>query len=703
MNHPLAWTAPQPFWRPGVVAPAAHGAMAQPQILRFATDEFIEEMLATLEQNPGALAGYAAAPETWRGPLAGPVADPRSWTERRPARLLPLLRKVNAKGAVAAPAQGAAPLKLYQPAHQRHYLVAGSLVCQAAGLPDRAIDPARHRVSFVVRRLLPNASAPAGPTLPDIAQRSQWDEYAWVLAGKSGEWRRLDSADSEARLALLAPAEERLAMFPARFTQLDGHGRRLFLGSVPVGRRETYQGGQAVGGGADAGGLDSRTVVFHTQVLGPWKALVQTVMGLGQPGTDPGDLAALRSARPDRIFPQNAAKDGVDRSRPPLPAALRSDRSRLQTASWFLLLDLMLFLKQQLPDFWTDHLLPGLRPTSAQTLLQALYDALDQAAMPAGLGGTGWTLATATLSSSQPDPYTLADQCPGYAGNIETSLLAALRRADAARIDGQDLETALDAAGTPLDLPATGMAAQWPGFLYLFADPWFGVVQPPAPAGFVPMTTDYLSERIVAVIDTLAGRVAAVFKTMPAAGPSLPEPTIASMRPADMREAWYVMRLAYERPDCQPFEATLVSRATVPFQMAGFFDPDAPARPIRIGLPLDISPAGLRKFDKNAVFMMSDMLCGHIDRFRGITLGDLVLSVLPWPFHKDLSLPPDKGPCKQGADPLGVMCTLSIPIITICALILLIIIVSLLDFIFRWLPLFIVCFPLPGFKGRKDS
>jgi hypothetical protein len=29
------------------------------------------------------------------------------------------------------------------------------------------------------------------------------------------------------------------------------------------------------------------------------------------------------------------------------------------------------------------------------------------------------------------------------------------------------------------------------------------------------------------------------------------------------------------------------------------------------------------------------------------------------------------------------------------------IIVSLLDIIFRWMPFFIVCFPLPGFKGKK--
>jgi hypothetical protein len=168
-----------------------------------------------------------------------------------------------------------------------------------------------------------------------------------------------------------------------------------------------------------------------------------------------------------------------------------------------------------------------------------------------------------------------------------------------------------------------------------------------------------------------------------------------------MREAWYVMRLVYERPGCAPFHGTVVSAATRPFNMAGFFDPDAPARPVRIGLPVDISPAGLRKFDKNAVFMMSDMLCGQVDRMKGIGFVDLVLSVLPWPFHKDLSVP-EKGDCKTGDGiSLGVMCSLSIPIITICALLLLMIIVSLLDFIFRWLPYFIVCFPLPGFKGRK--
>ena len=80
--------------------------------------------------------------------------------------------------------------------------------------------------------------------------------------------------------------------------------------------------------------------------------------------------------------------------------------------------------------------------------------------------------------------------------------------------------------------------------------------------------------------------------------------------------------------------------------MAGFFDPDAPARPIRIALPLDTSPAGLRKFDRNTAFMISDMLCGQIDRMKGMTLGDLVLSVLPWPFHKDLPVARTAGRAK---------------------------------------------------------
>jgi len=200
-------------------------------------------------------------------------------------------------------------------------------------------------------------------------------------------------------------------------------------------------------------------------------------------------------------------------------------------------------------------------------------------------------------------------------------------------------------------------------------------------------------------VDLLILRALRDDHAVPAPEPAIP---IAAIAPADAIEGWFVIRCVYLRPGCEPLHNEVMSDPTEPFQMAGFFDPDAPARPIRIGLPIDTTPGGLRKFDKNTAFLISDTLCGQIGRIRGLTLGDLVLSVLPWPFHKDLpSLDSDGAPCKNGGISLGMICSLSIPIITLCALILLIIMVTLFDFIFRWLPFFFICFPLPGLKAKK--
>ncbi len=163
---------------------------------------------------------------------------------------------------------------------------------------------------------------------------------------------------------------------------------------------------------------------------------------------------------------------------------------------------------------------------------------------------------------------------------------------------------------------------------------------------------------------------------------------------------WFVVRFVYIRRDCGPLHPPVLSAPTQRFQLASFFDPDAPARPIRVTLPLDTSPAGLRKFNKNTAFVLSDMLCGQVQRAKGLGFIDLVLSVLPWPLHKDLDVGAG-GACNNGGINIGMICSLSIPIITICALILLIIIISLLDIVFRWLPYFILCFPVPGLKGKK--
>ena len=99
--------------------------------------------------------------------------------------------------------------------------------------------------------------------------------------------------------------------------------------------------------------------------------------------------------------------------------------------------------------------------------------------------------------------------------------------------------------------------------------------------------------------------------------------------------------------------------------------------------------------------MLSDALCAQVTKARDLSFGDLVLSVLPWPFYKPLPKA-GGGTCNDGLD-IGMICSLSIPIITICALILLIIIVLLFDLIFHWIPFFITCFPIPNFSAKEEA
>jgi hypothetical protein len=206
-------------------------------------------------------------------------------------------------------------------------------------------------------------------------------------------------------------------------------------------------------------------------------------------------------------------------------------------------------------------------------------------------------------------------------------------------------------------------------------------------------------ENAAAKIDILTAKVFHALE--PNAESDAPRPPFAfrvakALRETEGDAGWYVVRFVYTRRDCGPLHPPTLSAPTQRFQLANFFDPDAPARPIRISLPIDTSPAGLRKFNKNTAFVISDLLCGQIQRAKGLGLIDLVLAVLPWPFHKDLPSG-SSGPCN-----LGMICSLSIPIITICALIILTIMVTLLDLIFHWLPWFVICFPVLGFKGKKD-
>lgn len=672
MKDQVQWAAPSPLWPlvAGAADESVRGGVRQPSVLRFASDTFMEDFLRVLESDPSALTGYLAEPETWRGPSPAPPpveTAPRFLQKFSRLRLaanraldntstLTRQRSLVARS-TAVPAAGEPPLKLYQPAHLRYYLVAACLVCRVPGLPDHAPDRGREEsVSFVVRRLFQRENS------------NLTDEYAFVTTAHGRGWQKVTDAATT-----IADGEERLPLFPAAFEEPDGRRRRLFAGMVPVGRREAYMGAGevAAGGNGSAPGTTKKTarkIHFRTQVSEPWKSLLERADAVNRLKTD-----------------STPAPSPAD-----MATAVRDSREQMQTMSWYILLDLSKYLSQYLPNLWAVILdetknASHLSNTNEVNLYNALNGITPLPALKAALANAVYTQ-----------------------NSVAESMLVALRK-----LSKEGWGEKLERVAVSYDRNAPD--ALWPTFLFPLADP---EQAPPLPAAtIVPPPTaadesgeaEALDQSVTpqAVLERqkrVDNLVALIVRALPADDAArAPAPPLASQPVLDTREGQFVIRCVYERPLCGPLDPPVLSGPTATFQMAGFFDPDAPARPIRIALPIDTTPAGLRKFDKNTVFMISDALCGQIQRMRGITFGDLVLSVLPWPFHKDLSSKvPKMQPCKTGSGvELGMMCTLSIPIITICALILLMIIVLLFDFIFKWIPLFIMCFPLPKFKAKS--
>jgi len=143
--------------------------------------------------------------------------------------------------------------------------------------------------------------------------------------------------------------------------------------------------------------------------------------------------------------------------------------------------------------------------------------------------------------------------------------------------------------------------------------------------------------------------------------------------------ALYWLRFVYERPLCAPFHDPVVSEPSRPFRLGPFFDPDAPARPLVIRMPFDTSPKGLRRFPKGVAVMMSAELRRQAERVNNQKLADLDEGIVG----------DDKG------WELGMICSLSIPIITICAFLVLMIFLQLLNIVFFWMAFFKICLPIP--------
>lgn len=706
MKEIVQWSAPAPLWAgiSGSSETVIRDAMQQPAILRFATDSFMEDFMNTMANDPARLGDYLALPETWRGPL-GTVAPVETVSpfllKNGGSRFLPtrtkqeLMRlssgpleaslKGQRSGRGADAATSNPTLKLYQPAHQRFYMVTGCLVCRQPGLPDHSVAGNRQeQVTFVVRRLREissdRRSTSDGLTLPGSPK--VYDEYAFVTTPGNKGWQKIEGAGEQ-----LVKDEEQLPLSPTSFTDTDQRRRRLFGGLIPVSKREAYMSAGLAAAPAKANGSQAspnalpktaRKILLRTQVSEPWKRIIDRAL-------------AMRKA--------SAGGDGDTPSPLQRRDQLDEAREQLQVSSWYVLLDLAKFLSEHVPAVWSVILGQASENSLTGAAQKKLFSALKNTVVSAAL-------IDALRSINPPFIYTT--------GSVKPNLSDALK---AIKNPQDDWEDRLDNVKTPYIRTNPELSAAWPPFLFPLADPGFAA--PEVPNSIPPLSQsdgvetdaeisepdprdpDEIAQRAAhAAVDRLT---ALVVRAMPEESlRPVPDPPLASQKPLELGDGLFVIRFAYERPLCGPIEPPEVSKPTVPFQLAGFFDPDAPARPIRIALPLDISPAGLRKFDKNTAFAISDVLCGQMQRLRSLTFGDLVLSVLPWPFHKDLSAAaPDSGACTSNGLEIGMICSISIPIITICALLLLIIIVTLLDIVFHWMPYFFICFPLPGFKAKK--
>ena len=701
--HPVVWSSPQPLWgRFGTLGETAFRAddQARPALLRFASDEFMDQLLALLVAEPRSLAATVARPETWRSPSA----ETPDLVERVPlpriARALARMRAAEAPSTtVAATARETSaaengvvrtlPLKLYHPAHQRHYLVAATLACAIPGFPDRAVAAgAGEQVGFVLRRLLPATETGAADPEPN----APLDEYAFVKDATGARWQRVSPvADAADPWAASVVGEEVLPLFALNFQDDVGHPRRMHAGVVPVGRREEYMtsrahatastsNGATTGTGAGTGAstrMSARKEQLRRDVVEPWKNLVRTAW-----------------AAVDRLMD---ARDGTPAEPPSLAdrrrAAAAAANSQLQGASWLLLLDLADYLQHHVGPVW-DAVVDPSRAADLDRAGQALFDWLNGTG---AMSGTAWPLPT--LPAGTPSP--------AAASNLRDALVKV--RATGVR---ETLERATYSFPDPPEGSPPDNTRSWPGFGFLLAGvkeagasyevtgPHRSLSGAPPPSG----SAQAAAEADAASLDRLVQLVIAAIDARAPAAAAPPLPFAARLRDAlastNGDAGWFAIRCVYVRGDCGPLHPPLLSAASQWFQLASFFDPDAPARPIRISLPLDTTPAGLRKYDKNAVLVISDVLCGQIQRAKGLGLGDLVRSVLPWPLHKDLDVG-GMGPCAKSPElTFGMICSISIPIITICALILLLIIVSLLDFVFRWMPWFILCFPVPRLRAK---
>ena len=594
MSPQVQWLTASPLWGQ-LVAAADKGPFRSPTLLRFATDQFMQDLQGVLaSKTPGDIAQYVAQAEAWWSPAVGLASSGTTNVRKAPA------------GATNPP-----PFKLFQPVQSRFYIASASLVCRLPGLPDHTVKQnLGESTAFVLRKLTPKN----GLTNVDLSvfDSTKMDENAWIQ-GDRGGW-------APAVASTTAIGEEKLPMFALPFGT-NGGTRRIHAGVVPASRRQTYVSGQTLTAGASnkppspATTDDPRAIDFQRKVLDPWV-----------------ELADLRDKS---IFNPSA----VPPATPLTQSAVTQMTAGVEQASALILIDFATFLKQELPNVW--NVVNGTsQPSSLNN--QAAQLVLYQ------------TLTGTNVYNFNGSQFTLA-------GAIKT-----------ASADDADFENeVLSLTGPPAPPDNFGPSL----VMFYRTDASLTPPSDPNPSLTAVLARDSNQNR---TIQKLVEAALTEYAAPPTTDVRQPAKNIANPQGND----WYIVRCVYIRPQCGLGALPLMSEPSRPFQLASFFDPDAPARAIQVALPVDTTPAALRRYDKNVAFMISDQLGKQISRVKG----------LKQLMDGDLADPNGLG--------LGMICSFSIPIITICAFIVLLIFVILLNLIFWWLPFFRICFPLPTLSAK---
>lgn len=570
MAHDIRWYSPAPLWSKHLEN-GSSDRLTRPELLRFATDDFMEVLQEELQSGATTFADYRAGTETNR-------------TEHTTD-------------------SSSKPIPLYQPVHERYYLVTSSLICRERGLPDRTVDTTNDEsASFVLRRYVQEESEEGEP---------ETREYGWF----GDEWRPVGD-----NFRHVPEGEERLPMFPQTYTHdtlLDGGKgtRRLWAGLIPVAKRETYE-----------------TAPIQHSEDGEERPVPRDDVA--------GDATPLSDSRKTRLATRvigafSHLKNRIDPDSEEQSSSLSA--ADVRDPLLFAWLDLWQFLDEHLPEVAEQIRNPDDRSSldaDERAVLETL-DRINVSALNLGMRTSGETAESAT---------------------------AALRviAANASDIEAGKLDQVLK----PGDLPSKNDSKT------LAFEEISGAL---AEFFSTETTTPNVQRDINEALDPLEDAE----QLSEALQPPVTESGEAGS--SAVEAGWtYVVRCVYDRPHCPPSRRKEVSEPSRPFRMASFFDAEAPAREMSITLP-GASVAELRNSSQSVTMHFTKELRKQAQRVQDLSLDAL-----------------DNG--EIGSAPgvnIGMICSLSIPIITICALILLLIIVTVLNIVFWWLPFFKICFPLP--------